>query len=370
MGGRSAGTRGIGSVAVRILVAGSLAAGGPIGCQPGQNLFATQADANDACGTQHAAFADSKSFYLQEVAQGAIIGAIGGAAIGALGAAATGGSAGKGALIGGGAGAVVGGAAGYFNAQQQQNADRAQLQSSIYNDINKASTEMDRATTTFGNLRDCRFREAKRIKAAVRSGSLARDQGVAQLADQKKRFDDEIVLARQYGAKMNDQDQQFRFASDSLIKDDPEAKQIMARRARLAPTAPARAPVAAGDLVATASVNVRSGPSASADKVGSLAAGEGVQLGSEAPANGWQQVVLADGTTGYVASRYLSGSGGAVAAATPSRPPLNSNNKDAQVAVAATETIPEKRAAYSKAVDDATQQASLSFNLDQASPTG
>jgi len=360
------------NVVVRLTVAGSLALGGPIGCaNTGGNIFATAADANDVCGKQHAAFADSKSFYLQEVAQGALFGALGGAALGALGAAATGGNAGTGALIGGGSGAVIGGAAGYYNAQQKQNADRATLANSIYSDIDRASQEMDRASTTFGNLRTCRFAEAARIKGAVRSGQMTREQGVQLLADQKKRFDDELTLARQYGTKMAEQDQQFRFASDSLVKDDPEAQQILARRARAAPAAPATPHVAVGtgDLVATAAVNVRSAPDGGSNKVGALAKGEGVQLGSEAPANGWQQVVLSNGATGYVSSHFLATPGAAPAApVVAARPPLTTNNRDAQVAVAATETIPEKRAAYSKAVDDASQQASLSFNLDQASP--
>src|SRR5262249_9555248 len=170
-----------------------------------------------------------------------------------------------------------------------------------------------RASTTFGNLRTCRFAEAARIKGAVRSSQMTREQGVQLLADQKKRFDDELTLARQYGTKMAEQDQQFRFASDSLVKDDPEAQQILARRARAAPAAPHVA-VGTGNLVATAAVNVRSAPDGGSDKVGALAKGEGVQLGSEAPANGWQQVVLRNGATGYVSSRFLATPGAAPAA--------------------------------------------------------
>src|SRR5437899_11734841 len=59
-------------IALRIALAGSLVMGGPIGCaNNGSNIFASAADANDACGREHATFADSKSFYLQQVAQGA-----------------------------------------------------------------------------------------------------------------------------------------------------------------------------------------------------------------------------------------------------------------------------------------------------------
>ena len=42
-------------------------------------------------------------------------------------------------------------------------------------------------------------------------------------------------------------------------------------------------------------------------------------------------------------------------------------SRNVQVAVAATETIPEKRVAYGRSVDDAAKQSNLSFNLDQSS---
>jgi outer membrane lipoprotein SlyB len=119
------------NTAIRVVVSAGLIVAGANACTNGGNIFSSGVDPNDSCGAEHAAFADSKSFYLQEVAQGALFGAFSGAALGALTAATTGGDAGQGALIGAGAGTVAGGVAGYFHARQQQSADEASLANSV-----------------------------------------------------------------------------------------------------------------------------------------------------------------------------------------------------------------------------------------------
>jgi hypothetical protein len=347
-------------LAFRLALTGSLILAGTTSCQNGGNMFSGGIDASDACGREHAAFAESKSFYLQEVAQGALLGTLGGAALGALAASASGGNVGKGAAIGAGAGLVAGGAAGYFHARQQQAADQATLANSIYGDISKASQEMDRATTTFTAVRNCRFAAAERVKGSFRQGTLTRAQAAAQLGDQKRRFDDELTLAREYGAKMSEQDQQFRFAADSLVKQDPTAQQALASRA---------AQMGTGDYFAVVAVVVRSGPGTDTDRVAALSKGQRVHgLADPAPGE-WRKIALADGTGGYVPAKYLSQTAKPAAVApvpaVAAVPPATSRN--VQVAVAATETIPEKRVAYNRSVDDAAKQSNLSFNLDQTS---
>ncbi|HEX6841936.1 MAG TPA: SH3 domain-containing protein [Stellaceae bacterium] len=350
-------------LAFRLALCCSLVVAGTSACQNGGTMFSGSADASDACGREHVAFAESKSFYLQQVAQGALLGTLGGAVLGALAASASHGDVGKGAAIGAGAGLVAGGTAGYFNARQQQAADQAALSSSIYGDISKASQEMDRATTTFAAVRNCRFAQANRIKGAFRQGTLGREQAVAELGDQKRRFDDELALARQYGAKMTEQDQQFRFAADSLVKQDPAAQQALASRA---------AQMGTGDYVAIVAVVVRGAPSTSAARVAALSKGQHVH-GVADPATGeWHRISLEDGgSSGYVLSKYLSPatkSAAAPPAPVPATaPPVAATTRNVQVAVAATETIPEKRVAYNRSVDDAAKQSNLSFNLDQAS---
>jgi Bacterial SH3 domain len=349
-------------LALRLALSCSLVIAGTTACQNGGTMFSGGADASDACGREHVAFAESKSFYLQQVAQGALLGTLGGAALGALAASASHGDVGKGAAIGAGAGLLAGGTAGYFNARRQQAADQATLSNSIYGDMSKASQEMDRATTTFAAVRNCRFAQANRIKAAYRQG-LSRDLAVAQLNDQKRRFDDELALARQYGAKMTEQDQQFRFAADSLVKQDPAAQQALASRA---------AQMGTGEYVAIVAVVVRSGPSASADRVAALTKGQHVHGLADPTTGEWHKIALEDGgSSGYVLSKYLSPS--TKSAAPPpapvaaAAPPSPATSRNVQVAVAATETIPEKRVAYNRSVDDAAKQSNLSFNLDKTS---
>lgn len=340
--------------ALHVALAGSLIVSGLNGCAAGGNIFSSAADPNDACGHEHAAFADSKSYYLQEVAQGALLGAGLGAIIGGL----TGG--GRGAAIGAGVGAVGGGAIGFANAQQQQNADQLRLANSAYADVSQAAQQIDRVSTTFGLLRNCRFAVADRVRAGYQQGLVPREQAALQLADQRRRFDDELVLARQYGAKMAQQDQDFRKASDELVRQDPYAQQVMATRS-----------AARGDYVATASVSVRESPSGSAERIGSLHKGQAVRVADDSSAEGWRRVALEDGTEGFVVAKYLAPAGSrAVSGSTSAKLPPETASPTVQVAVAATETIPEKRLAYNSAVDAAEHQSSLSFDLDQARPAG
>jgi hypothetical protein len=352
-----------------------------------------QVDPSDPCGAQHAAFAQSQSYYLNAAVTGAVTGAAGGALIGGL----LGG--GKGAGIGAGVGALGGLLGGVSNAHQQQNTDQAALANSTYGNIAQASQQIDRASTTFGLLRNCRFTFADNIKAQVRQGVIARNAAVGILYDERRRFTEEIAMARQYGAKMAEQDQQFVSVSNDLVQKDPQAQQEIATRA-VQPAAPAPPPAppppapAALPAEATtesgtqyyvgASTSIRQEPDSHSATVGRVSKGDYVI--AEAPDGGWQWVTLDDGTKGYVLSRHLkrlgSSAGGAkertppptrtaeASRPAPAPPPAESAapvsaNRAVQIHVEATETLPEKRVAYNKSVDQAEAQSNVSFNLDQ-----
>ena len=145
------------------------------------------------------------------------------------------------------------------------------------------------------------------------------------------------------------------------MKQDPAAQQALASRA---------AQMGIGDYTAVVAVVVRSGPSTSTDRVGALSKGQRVHGLADPAAGEWRKIALGDGTGGYVPAKYLSEKTKPAAAApvpaTAVAPPA-ATSRNVQVAVAATETIPEKRVAYSKSVDDATKQSNLSFDLDQNS---
>jgi uncharacterized protein YcfJ len=339
-------------------------------------------DKSDACGVEHAKFVESKDYYFHEVAKDVVFGALGGAALGALTAGITGNDVRTGALTGAAAGAVAGGAVGVANAEQQQAADQAAAANALYGDIDHASQQLDRTSTTFVLLRDCRFTAAQRIKEGYRQHALSREQAQQQLADQKKRFDEEVVLARQYGTKMADQDQKFRTISDKLVQQDPDAQAYMQTRAARIQAAENFTP----DYVVTAAIALRADPNADSEEVAELERDQPVQLDSEGRSGSWRKIVIEDGRSGYVSSRSIkrkpaekktgkAKTASAEAEAAPQtrkaapKPPVDSDNADVKAAVAATETMPEKRVAYSKSVDDAAQQSNLTFNLDQGAPT-
>jgi len=96
--------RGLSSCAIRALLVYTLALSPLAGCANKGGMFSSTVDPNDACGAQHAAFVDSKNYYLDETVKGALIGGFGGAALGALRAKVTGGNVGEGAAVGAGAG--------------------------------------------------------------------------------------------------------------------------------------------------------------------------------------------------------------------------------------------------------------------------
>ncbi len=65
------------------------------------------------------------------------------------------------------------------------------------------------------------------------------------------------------------------------------------------------APVAATDAIGASAVNMRSGPSSKAATVSVLPPGQPIQISGEQ--DGWIEVTLPDGTTGWVYSRYVAG---------------------------------------------------------------
>jgi outer membrane lipoprotein SlyB len=357
-----------------LLLVFSLAASDLAGCAAG-GLGSSKVDTSDACGVQHRDFYDSKNYYENKALAGAVEGAVGGAILGGLLAAATGGNVARGAAIGAGTGAVAGAYAGYWNAKQKDYQDQTQLANSIYGDVRQASTEMDRVDHTFALLKQCRFEVAARAKADYKSGAITRDQAASQLADQQRRFKDEIVLARQYGAKMAEQDQSFHFAANNLAKDDPAAQQALQRKAQ--PASAGAAPSPGGGLAIVSAANIRKAPDARAERVGGAFPGDPVQA-LEPAANGWQHVSI-KGVEGYVTASALGQPGAAPAAAPaattqtaatqPAAPAAESGDKKVQVAEV-TGTIPEKRAHYDKSVDGAEKDSQIAFNLDQSGTSG
>jgi hypothetical protein len=336
----------------------------PMGCETGGM---SGIDRSDACGAEHADFVNAKGYYSEAIVKGAIGGALGGAALGALGAAVTGGNVGKGAAIGAGTGALAGASAAYYNAVSQDNADRAALSKTVYGDVARSNQELDHTSTSFAKLRACRFATAARIKADMKSGTLTRDQAQTQLADQKRRFDEEIAIARQLGTKMEERNEQYRFASDQLIKDDSDAKSQVDKIKSQGTQAKS-----GSDYSVLVTVNLRPEPSTAKPAIKALFPGTIVHLASPLKeGDAWARVSTDDGAGGYVTRGAIGPVGSAPVQQTAKwiDPPPDAK-PSVQAAVLTTETIPQKRAAYGSDVDSASSQSQTAFNLDQTNPNG
>lgn len=123
---------------------------------------------------------------------------------------------------------------------------------------------------------------------------------------------------------MGERGGEYTQASNQMMQTDPAARQTLETR-RPTPSTPAPAPAVAAaagtsGLVAAEAARVREEKSVSSPQIAGLAPGEPViVLERDESANGWTQVRLRDGRTGYIASRLLRPAGArpAVASAPP-----------------------------------------------------
>lgn len=191
-------------------------------------------DGSDRCRPQRVALDSTGNYFAEDIIKGAAIGAVGGALLGAL----TGGSnAGRNALIGGVAGAAVGAAGGYWASLQQQNKDQASLLTSISNDLSRENDQIDRTQLAFAQLNDCRRDEANRVRADLAAGRLTRPQAEQAMVGVKARAAEDLRIARQINAKLEERGANFQFANEQV---NPPAPAPVA-----AAPAPSRAPVQA-----------------------------------------------------------------------------------------------------------------------------
>ena len=210
--------------AAAALIALGFATGQLAGCANvgGGNVELTVSP-DDPCGQYRAEFAQSKTYFTDKIVSaaltGGLVGAVGGAAVGA--AAGGGRGAAIGAIVGLAAGALAGGTSAYYKNMAEHARDQAELARGINYDLNREVYQLDHVNATFAQLRECRFHVAQQIKYEVRTGQMSRPAAVDALARQRALFDQEVAVARQYGASMQKRDEQFQVAADNLAKNDP-----------------------------------------------------------------------------------------------------------------------------------------------------
>ena|SRR5947209_4525400 len=186
-----------------LLVAAGLVSVTLCGCSQ-TNLFGhgnLAVDPADPCGPARRHFAESQSFFTQEIVVRTAVGALAGAGAGAAIGGASGGSrgAGIGALAGALTGGAIGFASGYWDKLQQEKLDQQQLAQTINADLRTESTRIDQTTASFASLRGCRFAEAARIKSEARRGMIPRTEAERRLGQERAWFDEEVRVAQQAG---------------------------------------------------------------------------------------------------------------------------------------------------------------------------
>jgi SH3-like domain-containing protein len=112
----------------------------------------------------------------------------------------------------------------------------------------------------------------------------------------------------------------------AMAEPDPENFQTAALTEPV-PEVPAIDPNLRPDSIGSSAVNLRTGPSTASATVAVLQPGQTVHTGPVS--DGWVEVTLADGTTGWVYSRYLA----SVAAATPAKPAASTETRSAKATV-------------------------------------
>ncbi len=184
------------------------------GCAPGSMTTQSQRigsdDGTDSCRRELVALDSTGNFFAEDIVKGAVVGALGGALIGGL----TGG--GRGALIGAAAGGAAGAAGGYYSALQSQARDQAGMLSRVQSDLQAEGVQIDKTQIAFSQLADCRYNQARAIRAAMATGQMPKPYAVQQMAAVRQRSQRDLALARLINTKIVERGEQFDVAAENL----------------------------------------------------------------------------------------------------------------------------------------------------------
>jgi outer membrane lipoprotein SlyB len=257
------------------------------GCVTTQSGRIGADDGTDSCRPQLVALDSTGNFFAEDIIKGAVIGAVGGALIGGLASGSW-----RGAAAGAAAGALVGGATGYFAAVQQQRRDQAGIFTQVKGDLSNENAQLDRTQAAFDNLTNCRFQQARTVRADLQAGRITRDQAQSRMAVIRSRYDRDVQLARSINGQITGRQEQFAEAAENL---SPGSKaQIEQRRA----VQPRRYTIAAA-------TPLKVSPDAQAGEVSRLNAREQVTIKTQR--DGFALVETADGRQGFVPVSAVQG---------------------------------------------------------------
>ncbi len=263
--------------AVLLLTAATLA-----GCTPAtQQYFSTQEsrigpdDGTDSCRPRVVGLDNTGQFFGRDILKGAAIGSVAGGVLGYV----LGGHDWQGALIGAGAGAAAGGLSAYaVDMHQHLLAENQHI----------ADTQQ-----AFNALMDCRFEQARAIRADYRTHVIDRQTALARMAKVKAWAQRDLALAREIDTNIRDRGARFDLAADKVAPGTS--------------TAAAQAP-APRQVTVRRTADLKLNPQAGAPDIGQVPAGQPV---SATPAGGdYALVETGSGQRGYVETAALKGSVG------------------------------------------------------------
>jgi len=166
---------------------------------------------DDVCTPQRNALDSYGNYFSKDI----LVGAAGGALVGA-GAAAAAHQDFKTSLAIVLTGLFVGAATGYWASVQSKASTQAARRRLVEKDVTDENGKVDGAHVAFNRLIDCRRKQAATIRADVKAGRLTREQGEAQMADVKKRYDEDVATAKGINADMASHAANLEYANEQF----------------------------------------------------------------------------------------------------------------------------------------------------------
>jgi hypothetical protein len=166
---------------------------------------------DDVCTPQRNALDSYGSYFSKDI----VVGAAGGALVGA-GVAAASHQDFKTSLAIVLTGLFVGAATGYWASVEQKATTQNARRRLVEKDVTDENGKVDGAHVAFNKLIDCRRKQAATIRADVKAGRLTREQGEAQMADVKKRYNEDVATAKGINADMASHAANLEYANEQF----------------------------------------------------------------------------------------------------------------------------------------------------------
>ena len=104
---------------------------------------------------------------------------------------------------------------------QEHTTNTGEFASKVDQDMRRESTQIDKTSYDFAQLRTCRFANAALIKRQYNYRQISREQAMGELEQERAWFSQELAQAQQWGVNMEKRDQQFEQATNLLEQKAP-----------------------------------------------------------------------------------------------------------------------------------------------------